>query len=163
TPEELALVRRHPVDGAAILEPLRSIRGAIPMVRGHHERLDGSGYPDGLRGEAIALPVRVLAIADVFDSLASARPYRDALPLVPGLCLGRALVPLRPRGRKVGLLVLQVGPHFFDLRRSVFEATRLVVGPASLLVETGGLGGERCPQPVQVAGHTGAVARPLPL
>jgi putative two-component system response regulator len=80
TAEEYELVKDHAVAGAHILEPLRTLRAVVPLVRHHHERRDGRGYPDGLAGDAIPLLVRVLAVADVFDSLASDRPYRPALP-----------------------------------------------------------------------------------
>jgi putative two-component system response regulator len=80
TAGEYATVKRHPADGCRIAEPLRSLQGALPFIRWHHERPDGKGYPDGLVGAAIPLPVRVLSVADVFDALASARPYRAALP-----------------------------------------------------------------------------------
>jgi putative two-component system response regulator len=78
--EEYDLVKLHPAHGCRIAEPLRSLRPALPLIRWHHERPDGKGYPDGLVGAAIPLPVRVLSVADVFDALASARPYRPALP-----------------------------------------------------------------------------------
>jgi putative two-component system response regulator len=68
------------VQGARIAEPLRSVRDAVPLIRWHHERLDGRGYPDGLMGGAIPLLVRILSVADVYDSLSSARPYRGAIP-----------------------------------------------------------------------------------
>lgn len=80
TAEEYDIVRQHPVQGIRIVEPLRSIRDTIPLIRWHHERLDGKGYPDGLFGGAIPLMARVLAVADVFDALSSERPYRPALP-----------------------------------------------------------------------------------
>jgi len=80
TAEEFEVVKRHPADGARIVEPLRSIRGAIPLIRWHHERTDGGGYPDGLLGDTIPLSVRVLSVADVYDALASERPYRPAVP-----------------------------------------------------------------------------------
>jgi putative two-component system response regulator len=80
TAEEYELVKQHPLQGARIVEPLQSLREVVPLIRSHHERLDGSGYPDGLRGDDIPLLVRILAIADVYDSLASQRPYRDAIP-----------------------------------------------------------------------------------
>ncbi len=79
TPEEYEIVKRHPVDGATILEPLRSARDVLPLVRWHHERMDGTGYPDGLKGDSIPLLVRVLAVADVYDALASDRPYRVSM------------------------------------------------------------------------------------
>jgi putative two-component system response regulator len=80
TREEFDIVKQHTVQGAHIVEPLRSIRGTIPYIRWHHERPDGRGYPDGLSGDAVPVPVRILSIADVYDSLASLRPYRPALP-----------------------------------------------------------------------------------
>lgn len=80
TAEEYDIVKQHPVQGVRIVEPLRSIRDTIPLIRWHHERLDGKGYPDGLFGGAIPLLARVLAVADVFDALSSERPYRPALP-----------------------------------------------------------------------------------
>jgi response regulator RpfG family c-di-GMP phosphodiesterase len=58
---------------------LATVRDAVPLIRWHHERLDGQGYPDGLKGGAIPLLVRVLSVADIYDSLASERPYRAAL------------------------------------------------------------------------------------
>jgi putative two-component system response regulator len=80
TPEEFEVVKRHPAEGARIVEPLHSARDVLPLIRWHHERMDGKGYPDGLTGGAIPLPVRVLAVADVYDALASDRPYRPAMP-----------------------------------------------------------------------------------
>ncbi|OWK39476.1 GAF domain/HD domain protein [Fimbriiglobus ruber] len=80
TPDEYELIKRHPADGARIVEPLRSARDLIPLIRWHHERVDGKGYPDGLAGSQLPLIVRVLAVADVYDALASDRPYRVAMP-----------------------------------------------------------------------------------
>ena len=80
TPAEFEIMKQHTVQGARIAEPLRSVRDAVPLIRWHHERLDGRGYPDGLYGGAIPLLVRVLSVADVYDSLSSARPYRGAIP-----------------------------------------------------------------------------------
>jgi putative two-component system response regulator len=80
TATEYELVKDHAAAGAHIVEPLRTLRDALPLVRHHHERRDGRGYPDGLAGDAIPRLVRVLAVADVFDSLSHERPYRSALP-----------------------------------------------------------------------------------
>jgi putative two-component system response regulator len=80
TPAEFDIMKQHTVQGARIAEPLRSVRDAVPLIRWHHERLDGRGYPDGLMGGAIPLLVRILSVADVYDSLSSARPYRGAIP-----------------------------------------------------------------------------------
>jgi putative two-component system response regulator len=79
TAAEFAVVKRHPLEGVRIVEPLRSLRVAIPLIRWHHERANGSGYPDGLSGEAIPRAARLLAVADVYDALASDRPYRPAM------------------------------------------------------------------------------------
>ena len=78
TEEEYALVRRHPVIGSDILRDVDFLGEGKLVVRHHHERWDGSGYPDGLRGEAIPLPARVFAVADALDALTTDRPYRPA-------------------------------------------------------------------------------------
>ena len=80
TDEERAIVQRHPAQGASMVEPLHSMQELVPLIRWHHERLDGRGYPDGLRGDEIPLLVRILSVADVYDALSSKRPYRDAIP-----------------------------------------------------------------------------------
>jgi len=80
TDEEWKIMREHPAIGERICSPLNSFRLALPAIRHHHEKLDGSGYPDGLRGEQIPLVARVLQIVDVYDALTTKRPYRDALP-----------------------------------------------------------------------------------
>jgi HAMP domain-containing protein len=90
TPRERQLVERHAVIGAEILAPLPALADLIPMVRWHHERLDGSGYPDGLRGEAIPLLARIVAVADVFDALVSGRPYRAGLSVESTMATLRA-------------------------------------------------------------------------
>jgi putative two-component system response regulator len=80
TLEEYEQVKLHPVIGAEICKPLRTIAPLLDLIRGHHERLDGRGYPDGLQGEAISLPLRCLTLADVYDALTSDRAYRKAMP-----------------------------------------------------------------------------------
>jgi putative two-component system response regulator len=80
TTEERKIIRMHPGQGALICEKLKSIRGAIPVIRHHHERLDGSGYPDHLSGEEIPLVARVMTIVDIFDALTTTRSYRKRLP-----------------------------------------------------------------------------------
>lgn len=79
TPEEASIMRLHPVVGERICRPLRSLRLVLPIIRHHHERWDGSGYPDGLAGESIPLTARILQIVDVFDALIVDRPYRASL------------------------------------------------------------------------------------
>ncbi len=80
SPDEIIIVQQHTVQGAHILEPLRSVRRVVPLARSHHERIDGRGYPDGLSGDQIPYLVRILSVADVYDSLSSRRPYRPAMP-----------------------------------------------------------------------------------
>src|SRR5207249_1168787 len=77
---EWALMRRHPLTGAQIVSPFEFFATGALTIRHHHERLDGSGYPDGLAGEAIPIGARIVAVADVYDALTSDRPYRTALP-----------------------------------------------------------------------------------
>ena len=76
TPTEKAQVELHPIRGAEMLEPLEFLKPAIPIVRHHHERYDGAGYPDGLKRERIPILSRILACADAFDAMTSDRPYR---------------------------------------------------------------------------------------
>ncbi|HTI54518.1 MAG TPA: HD domain-containing phosphohydrolase [Verrucomicrobiae bacterium] len=78
-PEEWAMMRRHPIVGAQIVAPLEFFADGAIIVRHHHERHDGSGYPDGLRGQLIPLGSRIVAVADVYDALTSDRPYRPRL------------------------------------------------------------------------------------
>jgi len=78
TAEEWVTMRSHSVRGEEICRHLKSLRTVLPVIRHHHERWDGSGYPDGLRGDQIPLLARILQIADIYDALTSARPYRPA-------------------------------------------------------------------------------------
>ena len=79
TPEEISVMRKHAEVGERICAPLRSFRLVLPIIRHHHEKRDGSGYPDGLKGEAIPLTARILQLADVYDALTTDRPYRTAV------------------------------------------------------------------------------------
>ena len=81
TSEERALMARHTVVGAEIIQDIEFLFEAAKVVRSHHERWDGDGYPDRLRGEEIPLAARVFAVADVFDALTTHRPYRGALAM----------------------------------------------------------------------------------
>ena len=79
TPGEYERMKEHPVIGDRLCGELRSLRRVRPIVRHHHERLDGSGYPDGLKGDAIPLLAQVMGIVDVYDALTTARPYKTAV------------------------------------------------------------------------------------
>jgi putative two-component system response regulator len=81
TPEERKIMEQHTIAGERICAPLRSFRHVLPIIRHHHEKWDGSGYPDGLKGEQIPLTARILQITDIYDALTTDRPYRKALPM----------------------------------------------------------------------------------
>ena len=76
--EEMAIIRQHPTFGNVILGPLKFLGEVSHLVKHHHERWDGTGYPDGLAGEAIPLESRIIAVADAYDAMTSSRPYREA-------------------------------------------------------------------------------------
>ncbi len=76
---EWVQMRQHPLIGAQIIAPFEFLASGAQAIRHHHERWDGSGYPDGLAGEAIPLGARIVAVADVYDALTSTRPYRSAM------------------------------------------------------------------------------------
>ena len=77
--EELALIRSHTVKGHELCRNLRSLQAVRPIIRHHHERLDGSGYPDRLRGEEVPLLAQIIGVVDVYDALTTPRPYQDTL------------------------------------------------------------------------------------
>ncbi len=79
TRAERVILERHPVVGERICAPLKSFQLVLPIIRHHHEKMDGSGYPDGLNGEEIPLTARVLQVVDVYDALSTKRPYKPAL------------------------------------------------------------------------------------
>lgn len=78
--DQIEVMRKHPIVGERICAPLRTFRPVLPIIRHHHERHDGSGYPDGLRGSEIPVTAAILQLADVYDALTTARPYRTAIP-----------------------------------------------------------------------------------
>jgi len=73
-------MQEHPVVGDALCAGLRSLQHVRPIIRSHHERLDGTGYPDGLRNTEVPLLAQIVSIVDVFDALTTQRPYRTARP-----------------------------------------------------------------------------------
>ncbi len=78
TDEEWQTMRLHTIRGEDICKPMKTLAPVLPIIRSHHERWDGSGYPDGLRGEEIPLLARILQVADIYDALTTARPYKPA-------------------------------------------------------------------------------------
>lgn len=105
TGEEFELIKAHPVIGTRILEPVAQLAPLLPMVRSHHERLDGQGYPDGLVGEEIHPFARIMAVADVWDAITSDRPYRKAMSF----------------DRAWGIIALGSGTHFERQVVAAFE------------------------------------------
>src|SRR5262249_49141070 len=110
TPGERETVARHPDVGADILRQIHTLADVVPIVRHHHERVDGHGYPAGLRGEAIPFGARVLAVADALDAMITDRPYRR------GMDISDALAELQRH----------VGTHFWG---PVVEAVVALYGP----------------------------------
>jgi len=90
TQEEFNEIKQHAEKGAQILEPLKFLDNVIDIVKHHHERWDGKGYPDGLKGEAIPLGARIMSVADSYDAMVSARPYRKV-----GLSVNEAIEEIR--------------------------------------------------------------------
>jgi putative two-component system response regulator len=87
TPEEWRVMKEHPIVGERICQPLKAFRLVLPIIRHHHEKLDGSGYPDQLHGEMIPLGARILQIVDVYDALTTKRPYKPALSSTEALAV----------------------------------------------------------------------------
>ncbi|MDE2322224.1 MAG: HD-GYP domain-containing protein, partial [candidate division NC10 bacterium] len=79
TEEEWRIIRTHPVIGERICKPLKSLKLVLPIIRHHHERWDGGGYPDGLKGQGIPLAARIIRVVDIYDALMTARPYKPPL------------------------------------------------------------------------------------
>ncbi|MEH2378465.1 MAG: two-component system response regulator [Nostoc sp.] len=87
SPEDWQIMRQHVLIGEKICQPLRSMRGVIPIIRHHHERWDGSGYPDGLKGDDIPYLAQVFQLIDIYDALTSERPYKEAFTSAEALSL----------------------------------------------------------------------------
>jgi putative nucleotidyltransferase with HDIG domain len=81
TDEEFGIMKSHPVIGYEICQPLGLSEGVLMIIRNHHEKLDGSGYPDGLKGGELPLSLRIVCVADAFDAMSSSRPYRDVMAM----------------------------------------------------------------------------------
>lgn len=87
TDEEMSHIRTHPARGYDICSPLKSLELCLPIIRSHHERMDGQGYPDGLKGDEISLTARITAVADAFDAMTTDRPYRSGMSKTQALAI----------------------------------------------------------------------------
>jgi putative two-component system response regulator len=92
--EEWSVMKQHPAVGERICAPLRSFRSVLPIIRHHHEKLDGTGYPDGLKGDEVPLTARILQTVDIYDALTTDRPYR------PAMAVDEALEMMRSEARR---------------------------------------------------------------
>jgi len=115
TDEEYAIIKSHPETGAAILKYIKSFKDLVPAVYHHHERFDGEGYPKGIKGKAIPLHARIIAIADTFDAMTSSRSYRNALSFRTALSeLERSKgVQFDPDIADIFIEILQESPYYF--------------------------------------------------
>ncbi|HEX9482428.1 MAG TPA: HD domain-containing phosphohydrolase, partial [Solirubrobacteraceae bacterium] len=132
TNEEFEVIKRHAADGADMLSPVRDARLSA-IVRHHHERIDGSGYPDGLRGEEIPLGARIIAVADTFDAITSQRPYRLSRNQQEGLA-----VLAREAGRRLDADAVAAFLDVYTPRRAIASVSLSAafwarVAPADLL------------------------------
>jgi putative two-component system response regulator len=107
---ERAIVQTHPVIGSDLVQEMRTLDGVRPIIRHHHERFDGSGYPDGLVGEEIPLGARIMAVVDVYDALRTERPYKAVLS-------HEEAVDILWRETEAGYWDPQVAETFIDLCR----------------------------------------------
>ncbi|MBU4002235.1 MAG: HD domain-containing protein [Proteobacteria bacterium] len=123
TVEEMNIIKKHPVIGARILEPIKVFSPIIPMILQHHEQFEGNGYPEGISGTKIDLCARILSIADVFDALISARPYRTAMPLEKAMN-----IMVEESGKMFDPEVLEA---FFD----IVEPNKDLLVPQGLFIE----------------------------
>jgi response regulator RpfG family c-di-GMP phosphodiesterase len=118
TTDEESIIREHPVTGERILTPIIRNREVLAGIRGHHERLDGKGYPDGLRGDEVPLLARLIAIPDVFDALTSSRAYRQAMTLHDALEILRQGAGTH-FDADLAMTFLLIAPALFDRRERI--------------------------------------------
>ena len=111
-------MKRHTEIGDALCAPLQSLRRVRPIIRHHHERLDGSGYPGRLRGEEIPLLAQIVAIVDVYDALTTDRPYRMALPHGSAVRELQAGVAAGQYNERFVEAFLEITPHPYPIFRA---------------------------------------------
>jgi putative nucleotidyltransferase with HDIG domain len=127
TDHEFASIKRHPVDGAAMVAQVCELE-ITEMVRHHHERLDGTGYPDGLAGEEIPLGARIIAVADTFDAMTSSRPYRKACQHKKALD-----VLSKEAGTQLDPAPVAAFTRYYSGKRSVAWSAFVVTAPQRML------------------------------
>ena len=133
TDEEFAIVKRHPVDGAEMVTALGDAE-VTAMVRHHHERLDGTGYPDGLTSDEIPLGARIISVADTFDAITSSRPYRSASKHKKALD-----ILAKEAGTQLDPAAVAAFQRYYSGRGSVAWSAFLLTAPQRLLSWAGGL------------------------
>ena len=130
TDDEWDLMQRHAAEGARIIDRLGFLNDAVPAIRHHHERFDGTGYPDGLAGEDIPLGARIIHVADALDSMLTTRIYRAARPalgdrraqarrrnpVLPQVCRGARATRSRRHARRIGVPAAPLGRRVLDSR-----------------------------------------------
>jgi putative nucleotidyltransferase with HDIG domain len=131
TDDEFDVIKRHPVDGAAMLVEVEGDPRIVAIVRSHHERLDGGGYPDGLAGDGIPLGARIIAVADTFDALTSTRSYRPAATHKRALDILRNEAGAQLDGAAVSAFV-----RTYSGRRPAALSSIVTLGPQRLLAMT---------------------------
>jgi HD-GYP domain-containing protein (c-di-GMP phosphodiesterase class II) len=116
TDEEFEIMKQHPEKGAAIMESIPQLRDVIPGMKYHHEKFEGGGYPEGLRGEDIPMQARVIAVADTFDAMTTTRPYQKAMELsyVVGKIKSFAKIRFDPRVVEALVRAYQKGDVVLD-------------------------------------------------
>jgi putative two-component system response regulator len=118
--QEFSQIKQHTVIGEKICQPLRTLKPVLPIIRSHHERFDGSGYPDGLKGEHIPQIAQVIALVDCYDAMTTTRPYREALTQ-------STVIDIFEQDTKNGLWEPKVAAAFIDLIKiNGLEQTNLV-------------------------------------
>jgi putative nucleotidyltransferase with HDIG domain len=133
TQEEFEIIKRHPVDGAEMVAEVGDAE-ITAMVRHHHERLDGTGYPDGLAREEIPLGARIISVADTFDAMTSSRPYR-------GACKHKKALDVlsKEAGSQLDPLPVAAFQRYYSGRRSIAWSAFIVTAPQRLGSWAGGL------------------------
>lgn len=124
TEEEWDAMRTHPARGESICRPLKSFRAVLPLIRSHHERMDGTGYPDHLRGEEIPLLARVLQTVDIYDALTNTRPYKEP-------CTRQRALEILEEEAACGWRDPEITSRFVGLNRRVLEKIRTYSRPAA--------------------------------